>query len=138
MRQSYRWAYWTKLPCLWVIGMSFYPLSMATAAPTNSQQFADWCNNSTQLKPSQRATISALLKQLSTTDCQQAEQLLKANPGLSLQGQEISDLSPLITLPHLTNLNLTDNQIKDLSPLSHLPNLNSFWQAAIKLKMYPP
>lgn len=124
MRQSYCWAHWTKLLYLLVIGLSFHPLSSASAAPTDSQRFADWCNNSAQLKPSQRATISALLKQLDTTDCQQAEQLLKANPGLSLQGQGISDLSPLATLPHLTNLNLTDNQIKDLSPLSHLSNLN--------------
>lgn len=124
MHRFYRWAHWPTLSSLLILGLSCYPLSLASAAPTDSQQFADWCNNSAQLKPSQRATISALLKQLDTTDCQQAEQLLKANPGLSLQGQEISDLSPLATLPHLTNLNLTDNQIKDLSPLSHLPNLN--------------
>lgn len=138
MQQFHRWAHWTKLPCLLVIGLSCNPLSFASAAPTDSQRFADWCNNSAQLKPSQGETIAALLKQLGTTDCQQAEQLLKANAGLSLQGQAISDLSPLVTLPHLTNLNLTDNQIKDLSPLSHLPNLSFLLAGRNQIKDVSP
>lgn len=68
--------------------------------------------------------MTTLLKIAETEDCLEAEQVLGSNPGLSLQSQDITDLSPLRSLPHLSNLNLMDNQIKDLSPLSYLSNLS--------------
>lgn len=123
MHQSYRWTHWAKLPCLLVIGLSLHPLSSASAAP-DSKGFADWCQNVSQLKPEQQHTVLALLKVAATEDCQEAEQVLQASPGLNLQSQGITDLSPLQALPHLSNLNLTDNKIKDIHPLSYLPNLN--------------
>lgn len=95
------------------------------AAPSiGFQNFVDWCRQAAQLTSNQQHTVAVLLRQAQTTDCLQAEQALLEMPGLSLPSQGLTDLSPLVALPHLTNLNLTDNQISDLSPLRHLPNLS--------------
>ncbi len=42
---------------------------------------------------------------------------------LTLQGNQISDLSPLANLEKLESLDLENNQISDLSPLANLPEL---------------
>ena len=42
---------------------------------------------------------------------------------LQLDGNQISDVSPLASLTNLTDLDLGNNQISDVSPLASLTNL---------------
>ncbi|MGF1603571.1 MAG: leucine-rich repeat protein [Thermosynechococcaceae cyanobacterium] len=86
--------------------------------------FASWCLHQAQLTAAQQQTISAILASVNTTDCQQAEQILTTQPGLILGSKDLTDLSPVTTLPHLRSLDLSHNQIQDLSPLQTLKQLH--------------
>lgn len=125
-----------RFSALFGLGIALHPLSSANAVP--KKQFSDWCTNIVQLEPGQRHTVTTLLKIAKTKDCSEAEQILGSNPELNLQSQGITDLSPLKSLPHLSNLNLMDNQIKDLSPLSHLPNLSFLLAGRNQIKDVSP
>lgn len=98
--------------------------SHVLATPAATPRFADWCLNQQRLSTAQQQTIQALLEQAGSHDCQQAEQTLSQTSQLSLHSRQLTDLSPLATLPHLTSLDLSFNQISDLRPLSSLPNLS--------------
>lgn len=52
---------------------------------------------------------------------------LWALDNLSLEGNDLSDISPLAGLGGLVTLNLRDNQIRDLSPLADLGNLHALY-----------
>jgi CHAT domain-containing protein/TolA-binding protein len=95
------------------------------ATPSNhpGDRFADWCTQSGNLSAAQRQTIDALLQVAKTSDCQQAEQVLLKTTQLSLGNQHLTDISPLVTLPHLTSLDLSFNQITDITPLEKLTKL---------------
>ncbi|MGI0484154.1 CHAT domain-containing protein [Pantanalinema rosaneae CENA516] len=98
---------------------------MATTphSPAPGDRFADWCTQRDRLSTAQRQTVTALLEQAKTSDCQQAEQVLLKAPRLSLGNRQLTDISPLVTLPHLTAIDLSFNQITDITPLAKLTNL---------------
>ncbi len=115
-----------------------------TAQTQNFRSFTDWCVNVSSLPSSTRETVLALLKTVDTSDCKQAsERLINLKtltlrgpsarislsgdpdyyyPGFQSKGQ-ISDLTPLKTLPNLIELFLGNNQITDISPLQSLSKL---------------
>ena len=100
------------------------PAKHTSAKQPRFARFADWCNHQNQLTAAERQTVALLLQQAGSSDCNQAEQILAKVPNLDLGGQQISDISPLASLPQLTALNLSFNQISDIRPLSHLHQLS--------------
>lgn len=115
-----------------------------TLQTQNFRSFNDWCVNVSSLPSNTRETVLALLKTVETSDCQQASERLINLRTLRLRGSsaitrfsddpdyyypdfqskgQISDLTPLKTLPNLIELFLGNNQITDISPLQSLPKL---------------
>ena len=77
---------------------------------TTPRTFADWCLNKANLSVETKRTINALLQVAKTTDCNQASKLLSALTELSLDSNQIADLTPLSSLTNLTELLLANNQ----------------------------
>ncbi|PZD74458.1 Internalin-A [Acaryochloris thomasi RCC1774] len=98
-------------------------LEKLNAAPSQSNRFTDWCREQDQFSIAQQRTIMAMLQVAATTDCRQAEQVLETQLSLDLINQELTDITPLVTLPQLKHLNLAFNQIQDIRPLAKLTNL---------------
>ncbi|MEM9816462.1 MAG: leucine-rich repeat domain-containing protein, partial [Cyanobacteria bacterium P01_D01_bin.6] len=94
------------------------PTNMATF-----ETFADWCLNQDNLPPEAQHTVRVLLAEVETQDCDQAAEQLTNLTGLSLQGRQMRDLTPLASLPQLTKLGLIANRIVDVTPLAGLTNL---------------
>jgi len=112
----------------------------ADQAIQNFKSFTDWCVNQASLPPKTRVTVLALLDVSQSKNCQQAARKLSALRTLNLRGPagistpdnfyadprkqgQITDLTPLQSLPNVVELLLDNNQITDLSPLHSLPNL---------------
>lgn len=85
--------------------------------------FADWCRNKDDLSPQARHTVEQLLREADTSDCEEAERRLSSRTTLDLSWRQISDISPLASLPGLSGLALYDNDISDIRPLAHLTQL---------------
>ncbi|MEO1375449.1 MAG: leucine-rich repeat domain-containing protein [Cyanobacteria bacterium J06635_10] len=101
---------------------------IATLRPQNQESiksFSQSCKQKDSLPKDTKYTVEILLKQAGTQNCTSAEQILNKQGGLTLSGNQISDLSPLKGLTNLMTLILKDNQIRDLSPLKGLTNLIS-------------
>ncbi len=92
---------------------------------TTARTFADWCLNKANSSVQTHLTVDVLLRVAKTTDCNQASSLLSTRTELSLNNNQITDLTPLSGLTNLTALNLEENQIADLTPLSGLTNLTT-------------
>ena len=91
--------------------------------PAQFTTFAEWCLSRESLAPGARHTIEVLLQKVSEEECDRAQTALEALTSINLYNEEITDLSPLVSLPGLTNIYLERNQITDVSPLASLPNL---------------
>lgn len=112
-----------------------------TAAPNShppGDRFADWCTQSDRLSAAQRQTVNALLEIAKTSDCQQAEQALVKTTQLSLGNRQITDISPLTTLPQLTSLDLSFNQITDITSLAKLTSLSFLLLAGNQIRDVSP
>ncbi|MEC4983338.1 MAG: CHAT domain-containing protein [Oscillatoria sp. PMC 1068.18] len=101
----------------------FGGLKKSVQAAESYRSFVEWCQNRSRLSESATQTVDLLLQQVGTTDCEAAQKLLAASPGLSLTQVPITDLSPLASLTHLTNLSIVGTQVSDVSPLANLTNL---------------
>ncbi|NEO84530.1 MAG: leucine-rich repeat domain-containing protein [Spirulina sp. SIO3F2] len=103
-------------------------VTLATVPPALAQSnslntFADWCNNQNNLAPGARHTVEIILQRVDIQDCDRAQQALAATSSLRLSDSELTDLAPLASLTHLTDLTLSYNQITDLTPLANLTRL---------------
>ncbi len=88
----------------------------------NYSSFSEFCFHKGELPPETRHTVEVLLD-IACDDYEEAENVLLNETVLDLECCEISDLSPLATLPNLTCLYLSENNISDLIPLQRLTNL---------------
>lgn len=72
-------------------------------------------------------TMDALLEATGDPEatCSVAEGRLKSSAGLTLAGKNITDLFPLVLLPHLRELILAQNTIVDIGPLARLERLTT-------------
>jgi internalin A len=85
--------------------------------------FADWCRHKDDLSPEARHTVEKLLELADTSDCDEAERILSSSTSLYLDEytiNQISDITPLSCLTHLTYLSLHISRIRDITPLSSL------------------
>ena len=95
--------------------------------------FLDWCENRDNLNPEAKHTVEVILERIRIQDCQRAYQKLLSTTSLELSSdgvllqERINDLSPLSSLVHLEELDLSDNEISDLTPLSSLVNLRTLY-----------
>ncbi|MEM7649150.1 MAG: leucine-rich repeat domain-containing protein, partial [Cyanobacteria bacterium P01_A01_bin.70] len=119
-----RWAI-AVLACLaWLLALS--PALLANEA-TPSESFVTWCERSADLPPETRQTVDALLAVSGGADCQTAQDFLTTTTELDLTARQITNLSPLATLPQLTTLYAGQNQIDDLTPLADLNQLTTLY-----------
>ncbi|MBD2011112.1 leucine-rich repeat domain-containing protein [Microcoleus vaginatus ZQ-A3] len=95
--------------------------------PINFSSFADRCTHKDSLSKSARDTVEVLLKRARTSKCNKAARILSNLTELSLDGNQITDITPLSALTNLTSLYLNNNQITDITPLSALTNLTSLY-----------
>ncbi|NJN75136.1 MAG: hypothetical protein HC796_01315, partial [Synechococcaceae cyanobacterium RL_1_2] len=107
-------------------------------ATENYDTFTAWCHHQQEISPEARHTVSTLLDQVGTTDCDQAQMMLSSMVFLALPGQQLQDLRPIASLTQLQMLLLLDNQIEDLSPLSSLTNLTSLDVAKNQIRDVQP
>jgi len=85
--------------------------------------FADWCREKASLSPEVKYTVEVLLESVDTTECDVANQTLSSRTILWLPDNKISDIKPLESLTHLTELDLGRNKISDIKPLQALTKL---------------
>jgi internalin A len=102
--------------------LSYNEIGQATTP--SSRTFLEWCQGKKNLSPAAKNTVEKILADIETQNCQAANDKLARTFALNLSNQNISDLTPLTSLNHLTQLNLYGNQIQDLTPLANLKNLN--------------
>src|SRR4028119_2289693 len=88
--------------------------------PINFSSFADWCTHKDSLSKSARDTVELLLKLARTSKCNKAARILSNLTELSLDGNQITDITGLSALTNLTSLYLDGNQITDITGLSAL------------------
>jgi hypothetical protein len=102
------------------------------------KSFAKLCEEK-YLSTSERKTIDVLLKQAGTKDCKKADTNLRNWDILGLSNEQITNLSPLITLKkNLANLILEDNPLRDISPLAELTNLYSLYLSGNQIRNVKP
>jgi len=87
--------------------------------------FIDWCLNKETLSSEARYTVEVLLEQAYTYECEDANRSLASRTNLWIFDERISDLTPLQSLTHLTQLDLSRSQVTDLAPLQYLTNLTT-------------
>jgi internalin A len=98
-------------------------LEQESGRSINFTNFADWCKHFDTLSEAARHTVELLLEYAGTSDIDEANRILSNSSKLKLNHKNISDITPLQSLTHLTYLNLYDNQILDIKPLEFLSNL---------------
>jgi len=102
------------------IALSLQP---SIARERNDNRFSQWCERRANLSAGAKRTVEVLLEIAGTSECNAAEEKLLAMSDLSIVQKELTDLSPLSSLTHLTSLSLPGNQITDIRPLAKLENL---------------
>ena len=111
------------LTVLLVIGVGCFGTLQREISTDTFTTFNDWCRHRGRLTREARHTVRVLLDEADTRSCDQASSELTALTYLNLWGNQIRDVSPLTSLPHLTDLWLNDNQLRDVSPLTSLPHM---------------
>jgi internalin A len=122
MQQLWLWIAGWGVSCAIAPGFALPALAHKIPDPPFSQ-FREWCQEQDHLTPSAQQTVQAIMRVIATEDCDRAQDLLSRTESFSLDSQDITDLSPLVTLRTADTLILSGNQIQDLSPLAQLPNL---------------
>ncbi|NJK38017.1 MAG: leucine-rich repeat domain-containing protein [Oscillatoriales cyanobacterium RM1_1_9] len=87
------------------------------------QNFAEWCARRESLPAAAKRTVSVILQQVGTYNCDRASETLSTITHLDLSTSQLIDLTPLQSLESLNSLRLINNQISDLSPLAPLKKL---------------
>ncbi len=98
-------------------------VSIDLAHQQQTKSFVQLCQQKDSLATLTKLTVDALLSEVDTKDCQQANAKLASMTELNLYKNKISDLSPLSGFTNLNILDLSINEINDVSPLSKLVNL---------------
>ncbi|MCC3419248.1 MAG: leucine-rich repeat domain-containing protein [Microcoleus sp. PH2017_07_MST_O_A] len=93
--------------------------------PIICTSFGEWCFHKNSLSKEAKHTVEVLLKRAGTSYCYKAERILSNRTSLSFVSDRISDLTALLFLTDLIDLNLENNQISDLTPLQSLTNLTT-------------
>ena len=93
--------------------------------PINFSSFADWCLHFDSLSQAARHTVEVLLKCAGTSDIDEANGILSSRNKLTISRNQISDITPLQSLTHLTHLYLYNHQISDITPLKSLTHLKT-------------
>ena len=93
--------------------------------PINFSSFADWCLHFDSLSQAARHTVEVLLKCAGTSDIDEANGILSSRNKLTISRNQISDITPLQSLTHLTHLYLYNHQISDITPLQSLTHLKT-------------
>jgi len=93
--------------------------------PINFSSFADWCLHFDSLSQAARHTVEVLLKCAGTSDIDEANGILSSRNKLTISRNQISDITPLQSLTHLTHLSLYNHQISDITPLQSLTHLKT-------------
>lgn len=93
--------------------------------PINFSSFADWCLHKNSLSQAAKHTVEVLLKCAGTFDIDKANGILSNRNKLTISRNQISDLTPLQSLTHLTHLYLYNHQISDITPLQFLTHLTA-------------
>ena len=93
--------------------------------PINFSSFADWCLHFDSLSQAARHTVEVLLKCAGTSDIDEANGILSSRNKLTISRNQISDITPLKSLTHLTHLYLYNHQISDITPLQSLTHLKT-------------
>jgi internalin A len=95
--------------------------------PINFSSFADWCLHFDSLSQAARHTVEVLLKCAGTSDIDEANGILSSRNKLTISRNQISDITPLQSLTHLTHLYLYNHQISDITPLQSLTHLTHLY-----------
>lgn len=106
---------------------SFVPGVLSIKNTQQFSRFSQWCEHRETRSTQEQQTVEVLLQSIETSDCHTATDKLETLTELYLENQQISDLSPLETLPQLQVLYLSNNQISDLQPLSVLTQLQKLY-----------
>jgi CHAT domain-containing protein/Tfp pilus assembly protein PilF len=106
---------------------SFVPGVLSIENTQQFDHFSQWCEHRETRETQEQKTVEVLLQSIGTSDCEAATDRLETLTELYLENQQISDLSPLETLPQLQVLYLSNNQISDLQPLSVLTQLQKLY-----------
>lgn len=93
-------------------------------ALSKTRSFQELCNRRDSLPTATRTTIAVILTRTNTNNCSEAATQLNNATFLDLSDTGISDLSPLMSLPHLTKVDLCCNKFSNITPLAALINLN--------------
>jgi Leucine-rich repeat (LRR) protein len=91
--------------------------------PATYATFQQWCNAKDTLADPTRHTVEVLLTELRTEDCTEAGRRASVLTLLNLSNRNLEDLTPMASLPLMTELILHNNSIADLGPLAQMPNL---------------
>ncbi len=122
--QKYRHLSRLVVACCAILALSGNVLSVNGAEVRSANKtFADWCRQKAALSPETKHTVEVVLKEVGTTDCDEADRNLSSRQMLNLSDNQISDTKPLTSLTNLTWLNLNNNQISDIKPFESLTNL---------------
>ncbi|MGD1907240.1 MAG: hypothetical protein ACFB0C_14765 [Leptolyngbyaceae cyanobacterium] len=102
-------------------------------AQADYETFLAWCENQDAISPAAQQAVSAVLQELVTTDCQDAQTRLSEVVSLSV-GTRFSqenagslDLAPLTTLPNLELLAVHNQSIERYSALPNISGLQRFY-----------
>ena len=105
--------------------------------PTEFSTFADWCLHKDSLSPAARYTVEVLLKRAGTSDIYEANRILLSSNKLDLRRSQISDITRLQSLTHLTDLYLSGNKISDITEKrAGSPGLTT--RGGTRLRFQPP
>jgi hypothetical protein len=90
----------------------------------NETDFRGLCK-SEKLLPSQKETLVALLEKVGTSHCYEASEKLSNLKKIDLTKLFLTDLSPLLTLENLEELNLMSNKWRNIDLLGQLDSLKN-------------
>lgn len=85
--------------------------------------FIKYCNNPKKY-PDQYNTIEAILNNLNTKNCSDAQKILKTREHLNISGKEIKNIDVILEFTKLRDITITSNTTVDLTGLNQLKNLN--------------
>jgi internalin A len=106
------------------------PLAATAAQPQKAKSFLQWCQEKGTNGRGSGLTTWLILFAIKTQDCQLASSKVNKITKLELEkfnipylSDELTDLSPLASLPNLTYLSFNGRKLTDLKPLASLSKL---------------
>ena len=96
----------------------------ASELPLPVPTFKEMCETAKSRAPSVQYTIFVLKEILGEAKCERLSAKLESMTNLSLDGTNLTDVTPLATLANLERLSLRDNRIRKAASLSRLKKLH--------------